>query len=161
MALVAAALWTSAPALGHLALFLTDPGDPRWAQFNTVDIIATSCVGISLALYVYLRTGRRDAAFVMDLALVYMVVMAFGIGVLIHWGEPSFVPTDVRPDDHLGRADHSHHRGDRARQSLEDAGRRIHRRLHGLPRDDRRKGRRTVRLRARSATCCSCTIPTT
>jgi tRNA A-37 threonylcarbamoyl transferase component Bud32 len=97
MALVAAGLWTSAPALGHLALFLTDPGDPRWAQFNTVDIIATSSVGISLALYFYLRTGRRDAAFVMDLALVYMVVMAFGIGVLIHWGEASFVPTDVRP----------------------------------------------------------------
>jgi serine/threonine-protein kinase len=97
MALVAAGLWTFAPALGHLALYLTDPGDRRWAQFNIVDGIAASCVAISLALYLYLRTGRRNAAFVMDLALVYMVVMAFGIGVLIHWGEPAFAPTDVRP----------------------------------------------------------------
>jgi len=97
MALIAAGLWTLAPALGHLAVYLTDPGDRRWAQFNIVDGIAASCVAISLALYFYLRTGRRNAAFVMDLALVYMVVMAFGIGVLIHWGEPSFVPTDVRP----------------------------------------------------------------
>src|ERR687891_2594941 len=61
MALIAAGLWTVAPALGHLALYLTDRGDPRWAQFNTVDGIATSCVGISLALYLYLRTGRRSA----------------------------------------------------------------------------------------------------
>jgi eukaryotic-like serine/threonine-protein kinase len=97
MALIAAGLWTLAPALGHLALYLTDPGDPRWARFNTVDVIAASCVAISLMLYLYLRTGRRNPAFVMDLALVYMVVMAFGIGVLIHWGEASFVPTDVRP----------------------------------------------------------------
>jgi eukaryotic-like serine/threonine-protein kinase len=97
MALVAAGLWTLAPALGHLALYLTDPGDPRWARFNIVDGIATSAVAISLGLYAYLRTGRRDAAFVMDLALVYMVVMTFGIGVLIHWGEPSFVPTDFKP----------------------------------------------------------------
>jgi tRNA A-37 threonylcarbamoyl transferase component Bud32 len=97
MALVAAALWTLAPALGHLALYLTDPGDRRWAQFNIVDGIAATCVTTSIALYLYLRTGKRDAAFVMDLALVYMVVMAFGIGVLIHWGEPSFVPTDMKP----------------------------------------------------------------
>src|SRR3990170_939162 len=97
MALVAAGLWTFAPALGHLALYLTDPGDRRWAQFNIVDGIAATCVTTSIALYLYLRTGKRDAAFVMDLALVYMVVMAFGIGVLIHWGEPSFVPTDMKP----------------------------------------------------------------
>jgi serine/threonine-protein kinase len=62
-----------------------------------VDRIAASCVVISLTLYFYLRTGRREPAFVMDLALVYMVVMAFGIGVLIHWGEPAFAPTDVTP----------------------------------------------------------------
>lgn len=97
MALVAGALWTSAPALGHLALYLTEPGDPRWARFNIVDGIAASCVTISIAVYTYLRTSKREPAFVMDLALVYMVVMAFGIGVLIHWGEPSFAPADLRP----------------------------------------------------------------
>ncbi len=97
MTLVAAGLWILAPALGHLAVYLTSPGDPRWAQWNIVDSIAASCVAISLALYLYLRTGERAAELVMDLALLFMVVMAFGIGVLIHWGEPSFVPTDVRP----------------------------------------------------------------
>ena len=34
MALIAAGLWTFAPALGHLALYLTDPGDRRWAQLD-------------------------------------------------------------------------------------------------------------------------------
>ncbi len=97
MALVAAGLWTFAPALGHLAIYLTDRGDQRWARFNVVDGIATGCISISLAVYAYLRTGRRNPAFVMDLALGYMVVMAFGIGVLIHWGEAAFAPTDMRP----------------------------------------------------------------
>ena len=50
MALVAAALWTLAPLLGHLALYLTQPDDPRWGRFNVVDGIAVSCVVISLAL---------------------------------------------------------------------------------------------------------------
>jgi serine/threonine-protein kinase len=97
MALIAAALWTLAPGLAHVALYFTDPGDPRWARFNVVDGIAAGSIVISLTLYGYLRTGRRDAAFVMNLALGYMVVMSFGIGVLIHWGEPSFVPRDMNP----------------------------------------------------------------
>jgi serine/threonine-protein kinase len=33
----------------------------------------------------------------MDLALGYMVAMAFGMGVLIHWARPWFVPTSVAP----------------------------------------------------------------
>ena len=97
MVLIAAALWTLAPALAHLALSLTEPGDPRWARFNIVDGIAAGCIVVSLALYLYLRTGKRDPGFVMDLALAHMVLMSFGIGVLIHWGEPSFAPTDMRP----------------------------------------------------------------
>src|SRR5687768_4570252 len=97
MALVAAALWTLAPALAHFALYLTEPGDPRWARFNVVDGIAAGAIAGSIALYLYLRARQRDAAFVMDLALVHMVLMAFGIGVLIHWGEPSFAPSDTRP----------------------------------------------------------------
>jgi serine/threonine-protein kinase len=97
MVLIAAALWTLAPALAHLALSLTEPGDPRWAQFNVVDGIAVGCVVVSLALYFYLRTGDRNPRVVMDLALGHMVFMSFGIGVLIHWGEPSFAPADMRP----------------------------------------------------------------
>ena len=97
MAFVAGALWILAPALGHVALYFAEPVDPRWARFNVVDGIATSCLAISVALYAYLRTGKRDPAFVMDLALAYMVVMAFGIGVLIHWGQPLLAPTEFRP----------------------------------------------------------------
>jgi serine/threonine-protein kinase len=97
MMLVAAALWILAPALAHLALYLTEPGDPRWSRFNVVDGIAAGCVLLSLALYVYLRAGKRDPELVMDLALGHMVFMSFGIGVLIHLGEPSFAPTDTRP----------------------------------------------------------------
>jgi hypothetical protein len=97
MMLFAAALWILAPALAHLALYLTEPGDPRWSRFNVVDGIAAGCVLLSLALYVYLRAGKRDPELVMDLALGHMVFMSFGIGVLIHLGEPSFAPTDTRP----------------------------------------------------------------
>ncbi len=98
MAFVAGGLWILAPALGHVALYFAEPVDPRWARFNVVDGIATSCLAISVALYAYLRTGKRDPAFVMDLALAYMVVMAFGIGVL--WcgsASPSARRTGRRP----------------------------------------------------------------
>jgi len=97
MALVAATLWTLAPLLGHLALYLTEPGDIRWAQFSRVDAIALSCVITSILLYVYLRTGQRNPEFVMDLALGYMVAMCFGYGVLVHWAQSWLTPIDVEP----------------------------------------------------------------
>jgi serine/threonine-protein kinase len=97
MALVAAALWTLAPALGHVALYFTDAGDARWSSFSRVDAIATGCVSLSLALYGYLRSGRREPGFVMDLALVYMVAMTFAMGVLIHWAQPWFAPSTLAP----------------------------------------------------------------
>jgi tRNA A-37 threonylcarbamoyl transferase component Bud32 len=97
MSLMAAVLWVIGPVLGHLALHAMSPGDPRWAQFLTIDAIAAASVVTSLALFLYLRTGDRDPAFVMDLALVYMVAMAFAIGVLMHWGPPSATPLVVAP----------------------------------------------------------------
>jgi hypothetical protein len=95
MALIAAALWTLAPLLAHLAQYFA--GDARWSEFGRVDRIALGCVVVSLAVYAYLRTGRRDPGLIMDLALGYMVAMAFGMGVLIHWARPWFVPTSVAP----------------------------------------------------------------
>ena len=95
MALVAAVLWALGPVLEHLAMYLASPEDPRWSQYHTIDNIAIGCVVASLALFVFLRRGTRDPSTVMDLALVYMVAMAFAIGVLIHYGAPSATPPDA------------------------------------------------------------------
>jgi eukaryotic-like serine/threonine-protein kinase len=97
MALVAAVLWTLAPALGHLALYLVDPADPRLEVFGRVNIIAGGCVVLSLGMWAYLRTGQRDPERVMNLALVYMVALTFAMGVLIHWAQPWFAPGRADP----------------------------------------------------------------
>jgi hypothetical protein len=97
MALIAAGLWVLGPVFGHLALYVTHPEDPRWAEFGTIDAIAASCVVMSLSLFAYLRTGDRKPAFVMDLALVYLVANAFSLGVMVHWGPPSATPNDPAP----------------------------------------------------------------
>jgi serine/threonine-protein kinase len=97
MALVAAVLWTLAPLLGHLALYLSNPTDSRLVVLSRVNLIAAGCVALSLAMYAYLRSGRRDPERVMDLALVYMVAMTFAMGVLIHWARPWFVPSTLDP----------------------------------------------------------------
>ena len=97
MALVAAVLWILAPVLSHLALYLTNPSDPRLRLFTRVNLIAAGCVVLSLAMYAYLRAGRRDPERVMDLALFYMIAMTFAMGVLIHWARPWFVPASVEP----------------------------------------------------------------
>ena len=97
IALVAATMWTLAPALSHLALYLTNPTDPRLEPFSRVNRISAGCVILSLGLYAYLRTGRRDPERVMNLALGFMVAMTFAMGVLIHWARPWFVPTGLEP----------------------------------------------------------------
>jgi eukaryotic-like serine/threonine-protein kinase len=97
LALVGAALWTLGPALGHLALFLTNPEDPRWGQFGPTDLISLVGMLISLGLYAYLRRGDHDPVFVMNLALAYMVATAVNIGLMFHWGPPSAAPLDTRP----------------------------------------------------------------
>jgi len=97
ISLIGAVLWVLGPAFGHLALRATSPGDLRWAQFLPIDAIAIVSIAASLALYLYLRTGDRDPAFVMDLALAYMVAVAFAIGVMSHWGPPSPTPPGGAP----------------------------------------------------------------
>ena len=97
MALVAAVLWTLAPALSLLALYLVDPTDPRLEIFGRVNLIAAGCVVLSLGLWAYLRTGRRDPELVMNLALAYMVALTFAMGVLIHWARPWFAPGNTDP----------------------------------------------------------------
>jgi eukaryotic-like serine/threonine-protein kinase len=97
LALVGAALWILGPSLGHLALALTDPDNPRWAQFGATDVICTAGFLISIGMFVYTRVRKPDPAFVMDLGLVYMVACAAAAGLMIHWGPPSAAPMDTRP----------------------------------------------------------------
>jgi eukaryotic-like serine/threonine-protein kinase len=97
LALVGAALWTLGPIMGHLALYFSEPGNPRVGQFRAIETICAVEVLISLALYLFVRMREHDPAFVMDLALVYMVVCAAGIGLMIHLGPPAGTPMDTRP----------------------------------------------------------------
>ena len=88
MSLLGAVLWTVGTGLGHITLLATDPpGSTRWRSVVwPTDAIALSCVVISLALFVYTRRSRRSPGFILDLGLVYMVVLAFALGMMIHLG---------------------------------------------------------------------------
>jgi eukaryotic-like serine/threonine-protein kinase len=97
LALIGAALWILGPGLGHLALYLTSPEDPRWAQFGTTDAIAAVESLIGLNLYFYLRRRDRDPVRLLDLALVYMVVCAVGIALMFHLGPPGVTPVNTQP----------------------------------------------------------------
>ena len=97
LALVGGSLWVLGPAFGHLALALTQPNDPRWAEFGVIDRIAALGVAISLVVFLYTRIRERNPRFVMDLALLYMVACAACIGLMIHWGPPSATPMDPTP----------------------------------------------------------------
>jgi serine/threonine-protein kinase len=52
---------------------------------------------ISLSLYAYLRGRERDPTFILDLALVYMVVCAGGIALLFHLGPPGVTTVSTEP----------------------------------------------------------------
>ena len=97
LALVGAALWTLGPIMGHLALYLSEPGNPRVGQFGAIEAICATAVVISLAVYFFVRMREHDPAFVMNLALAYMVACAAGIGLMIHLGPPAGTPLDTRP----------------------------------------------------------------
>ncbi|HEU4682388.1 MAG TPA: serine/threonine-protein kinase [Gemmatimonadales bacterium] len=97
LALIGATLWILGPGLGHLALYLTTPEDPRWAQFGTTDAIAAVEALIGLGLFGYLRSRYHDPAFILDLALVYMVLCAAGIALMFHLGPPGVTPMNTQP----------------------------------------------------------------
>jgi eukaryotic-like serine/threonine-protein kinase len=89
LALIGTGLWFLGPALGHVAALAESPSDPRWAQFRATDVIAISSIAVSLALFFYLRARDPDPTFVTNLALVYLVIMTFSIGLMMHM-EPVF-----------------------------------------------------------------------
>jgi hypothetical protein len=97
IALIGAALWILGPALGHLALHIARPEDPRSTQFQALDVIALIGIVTSLALFAYLRTGERDPDLVMNLALAYMVAVAVHIGFMIHLDPIVAMPSATAP----------------------------------------------------------------
>ena len=97
MALVAASLWVTAPLLAHVSLGLSQPDLPWWGYPVAADGISLGAFVISLGLFFYLRGGRCDPQRVLDLGLAYMILMAFAIGVLMHWGPRTDVPVGVAP----------------------------------------------------------------
>jgi hypothetical protein len=97
LALIGAGLWFFGPALGHLALYLTSPANPRSAEFGPTDLVAVSAFLMSLGLYFYLRGREHDPGFIMNLALVYMIACAASIALMFHLGPPMAAPMDSRP----------------------------------------------------------------
>jgi eukaryotic-like serine/threonine-protein kinase len=97
LALVAATLWVLGPVLGHVALHLADPGNPRATEFRVIDGIALFAFVTSIAFVLYLRSTRRDPAFLLDLGLAYLVLMAIDLGMMIHWEPARFTTVELRP----------------------------------------------------------------
>lgn len=97
LSLFAAMLWVLGPLGAHLAYRVTWPGDPRWLQLSINDGLAAIGLLMSLGVYLYMRTGERDPAAVMDLGLVYMVVTAFVLGPLSHSGDRTNPAQGVAP----------------------------------------------------------------
>jgi hypothetical protein len=81
ISLIAAALWAVGTVLYDLVMY---PADPRWIAWQPIDAIAVVSVLISLALFAYTRSSERDARFIIDLGLVYMVLMSAGAGQILH-----------------------------------------------------------------------------
>ena len=94
LALVTGALWIVGSVLWHLALYSSHPEDPLATSFSFPDAIAASAAVVSLALYAFLRKHDRSPTFVMNLGLLYLVTLAFDLGVLVHWGPPASMPLD-------------------------------------------------------------------
>lgn len=91
MALVAAALWLLATALGHLALRSMSHADSQWLRMDVPDAIAATSVVASLSLYFYTRRPNHDPRRILDLGLAYMVLTAIDLGLVFHW---DMVPAD-------------------------------------------------------------------
>jgi serine/threonine-protein kinase len=81
LALVGVVLWIAGPLLYDLTMASrgVSMGSP-WRIY----LVAGVSSALSLALYLYSRTARCDAQFMLDLGLGYLVAVAFGIGVIWH-----------------------------------------------------------------------------
>jgi hypothetical protein len=85
MSLIAASLWVLGTIGDRIALLAMSHGDRTWLHPQATDVIAGVSVAASLALFFYIRKGDRDPKFILELGQVYMVLMSFALGMLIHW----------------------------------------------------------------------------
>jgi tRNA A-37 threonylcarbamoyl transferase component Bud32 len=84
--LLVGVLWVIGTILGHIAeRAMMPPGDTRWMHAGMTDAIAAAAAALSIALFMYTRRTTREAQFVLDLGLIYMVVMAAALGLMFHW----------------------------------------------------------------------------
>jgi tRNA A-37 threonylcarbamoyl transferase component Bud32 len=98
MSLLGAALWFVGTALGRLSELAMSRGALPVRGFDLTDAIAVTSIAASLALYAYARRSGRDPGFILDLGLIYLVLMAFAIGMMFHW---SRAPYGVRVQPEL------------------------------------------------------------
>ncbi len=85
-ALLVAVLWLLGTVLGHVALRAQLPaGDARWLRLGMTDVIAGTCVAVSLLLFAYTRRGRTEPGAILDIGLGYLVLIAFALGLMFHW----------------------------------------------------------------------------
>ncbi len=87
MALLASALWIVGDVLWHVTWPSFHPGE-KWPGLRVPDAIAAAASLSSVGLFVYIRRSKRSPQFFLRLALVYMVLTCFAIGVVLHWGQP-------------------------------------------------------------------------
>jgi len=85
MSLIAASLWVLGTIGDRIALLAMSHGDRTWLHPQATDVIAGVSVATALALFFYIRKGDRDPKFILELGQVYMVLMSFALGMLIHW----------------------------------------------------------------------------
>ena len=84
-AMLLAGLWLAAAATRHLVLILLGTSPGGMSRLGVIDWMAGMIILASLALFVYLKKPDRDARFVLDLGLVYLVLTAFTMAVTINW----------------------------------------------------------------------------
>src|SRR5687768_7981760 len=104
LSLLGAGLWLFGTILGHLTVLSNNgPSDPRWPPIMMpVAGIAAASIVVSLGFYAYTRRAK-DTARALDLGLVYMILMAFALGVMFHvsvvfnWGRMP-AQTPIRPE---------------------------------------------------------------
>ena len=60
-------------------------GRVPWNSFDVPDLIAVASIALSVALWRFARNSDRDPNLILDVGLVYMVTICFGLALLMHW----------------------------------------------------------------------------